>query len=110
VRHTQACFAKPDRATERDDPPCRFSETTRRPHERRPRDSRVLLRGEKKAMVLEEADDASLLASYRELVLEAGLQGCHAMLLLDGSSIGRLRPVRFRRGLCHEYERAQANE
>jgi hypothetical protein len=62
-------------------------------------------------MPREEVDDGSLLACQHELSLESRLQGLDAMFALCRlPSIRRFFPVRFRSGLCHEYERAQANE
>jgi hypothetical protein len=111
LRSQEACLSLPDGVPQRGNRPRRFDETMLRSHESLARDVPVFLRRQEPAVMREEADDASLFTSNHELVLEAGLQCCDVMLPLRGtSSIRRLRPVRFRRDLCHERERAQANE
>jgi hypothetical protein len=62
-------------------------------------------------MLLEEVHDASRLADHDELPLEACLQRAGSVMVrYRASRLRRVVQFRCRSGLCHDEERAQANE
>jgi len=104
-------IARPDQPSVVADRAGHPGEATSRHREGLARDRPLLAGAQERPVRLEEADRAAEPASRCELLLETMVERHGAVLPLRARRLWRpLRSARYRSGLCHEEERAQANE